>query len=97
MKKIAQIIGMACVIALASCTNSKVESINTTDTVVTQIEVPVETEKSSTTTSTTTTRTNDDGTSVEIDQNGIVVGSKDGNSETKVKVTTDTTRIKIKR
>jgi len=95
MKKIAQIIGMACVIALASCTNSKVESTNTTDTVVTQIEVPVETEKSSTTT--TTTRTNDDGTTVEIDQNGIVVGSKDGNSETKVKVTTDTTRIKIKR
>jgi hypothetical protein len=97
MKKIGLIIGMACFIALASCSNSKVESTDTTDTVVSEVEVPVETENSSSTTTTTTTRTNDDGTTVEVDQNGIVVGSKDGNSETKVKVTTDSTRVKIKR
>lgn len=97
MKKIGLIIGMAAFIALASCSNSKETSTDTTDTIIQEVEVPVETEKSSTTTTTTTTRTNDDGTTVEVDQNGIVIGSKDGKSETKVKITTDTARIKIKR
>jgi len=80
-------------VILTSCANSKDETTSETDTVVQTVEVPVETEKSSS----TTTTTNEDGTTIEVDENGVSIGDKDGKSETKVKVTTDSARIKIKR
>ena len=85
--------GIASMVILTSCANSKDETTSETDTVVQTVEVPVETEKSSS----TTTTTNEDGTTIEVDENGVSIGDKDGKSETKVKVTTDSARIKIKR
>jgi len=96
MKKIGMLFGIASIIVLTSCGNAKDETASDKDTTVVQtIEVPVETEK--TTTTTTTTTTNDDGTTVEVDENGVTYGNKDGKTETKVKVTTDSAKIKIKR
>lgn len=96
MKKIGILIGMASIVVLASCSNAKNESESQNDTIVETVEVPVETENSTTTTTkTTTTKTNDDGTTIEVDENGVAVGSQNGGNVTKVKVTTDSTKIKI--
>jgi hypothetical protein len=96
MKKIGILIGMASIVVLASCSNAKNESETQIDTIVETVEVPVETENSTTTTTkTTTTKTNDDGTTIEVDENGVAIGSQSGGNVTKVKVTTDSTKIKI--
>ncbi|MFM9946159.1 MAG: hypothetical protein ACKVQB_13095 [Bacteroidia bacterium] len=97
MKKIGILFGIASIVILTSCSNAKTESEQANDTIVETVEVPVETEKSSTTTTTTTTQKNDDGTEIEVDENGVVLSNKAGGSSTRVKVTTDSTKIKIRR
>jgi len=66
---------------MVACTTAEEESV---------------TEKSTTSTTTITTTTNDDGTIINVDKDGFEIGKKDGGSETKVKVTTDSVRIKMK-
>lgn len=88
MKNLGLIIGLSSIMVLASCSNSNNETAD---------EVPTESSTSSSTTTTTTTRTNDDGTTIQVDRDGFEVGKKDGSSETQVKVTTDSTKIRIKK
>ncbi|MDP2176658.1 MAG: hypothetical protein Q8K70_12180 [Bacteroidota bacterium] len=91
IKNIKLLIGIVSMAMATACNNSGTE--NQTET----MQEPTEMETEKTTTTTTTTQTNDDGTTIEIDQNGVSYGKKDGNNETTVKITNDTTNFKIKR
>ena len=96
MIKIEKLIGIMSLVALASCSQSADTKESDKDTLVQTVEVLVEKENSTTTTTkTTTTKTNDDGTTIEVDENGVAIGSQNGGNTTKVKVTTDSTKIKI--
>lgn len=97
MKKIGMLIGIASIVVFAACNNTKEESSSDNDTIIQEVEVPVETEQTTTRTTTTTTKTNDDGTTIEVDQNGVILGNKNGGDETNVKITTDSTKLKIRR
>jgi ABC-type glycerol-3-phosphate transport system substrate-binding protein len=86
MKKLGILIGLSSILALTSCSNSTTETSPEDATM----------ESHSTTTTTTTTKTNDDGTIINVDKDGFEIGKKDGSTETKVKVSTDSVRIKLK-
>lgn len=88
MKNLGLLIGLSSIMVLASCSNSNNETAD---------EVPTESSTSSSTTTTTTTRTNDDGTTIQVDKDGFEVGTREGTSQTEVKVTTDSAKIKVNR
>jgi len=86
MRKLGIFIGITSLMMTTACNNAKNEP-------ETQTDAPEVTR----TTTTTTTRTNDNGTTIEIDEKDVSYGNKDGLNVTKVKVTTDSTKFKIKR
>ena len=88
MRKLSTVLGVVTLLALASCSSSDKKVDPKTEGT---------TEESSTTTTTTTTTKSKDETNIELDANGLEIGKKDGNSETNIKISTDSSKLKIKR
>jgi biopolymer transport protein ExbD len=86
MKKIGILSGIVSLMMVTACNNSKNEP-------ETQTDAPEVTK----TTTTSTTKTNDNGTTIEVDEKGVSYGNRDGVNETTVKITTDSTKFKLKR
>lgn len=86
MKKLSTLLGIATLMMATACNNSKNEPEN-------QTVAPTVTNTSTT----TTTKTNEDGTTVEVDEKGVSFENKDGIKETNVRITTDSSKFKIKR
>jgi hypothetical protein len=91
IKNIKFLCGIVLFAMATACNNSA------TETQTESVQEPTETSTEKTTTTTTTTKTDENGTTIEVDQNGVSFGKKDGEKETTVKITNDSTKFKIKR
>ncbi len=89
MKKVILLLSMCSLMVFSCGKKEEKETIIEKETVV----VPGETE----TVTPPPAETNPDGTSVEVGKNGISVSTKDGNNNTKVTLSKDTTRVNIKK
>jgi starvation-inducible outer membrane lipoprotein len=104
MKKINFFAGLAFMVMISAC-STKTETITETETTTptqTKTESVPEPEpakiqsKETTTTTTISTKKDENGTTLEVDQNGVSFGKKDGEKETSIKVSNDSTKIQLK-
>jgi ABC-type enterochelin transport system substrate-binding protein len=86
MKNLGKLIALSMVVLMTACTQTATEKAPE--------ENGVETER--TTTTTTTIKTNTDGTTINVDKDGFEVGNTSGSSETQVKMSKDSVRIKLR-
>ncbi len=102
MKKLNLFVGLAFVVMISAC-STKTETISETET-TTQPQTKTESapapaeirSKETSTTTTITTKKDENGTTLEVDENGVSFGKKDGDKETSVQVSNDSTKFKVK-
>lgn len=94
MKQLKVLLAVIVAVSWFACKNNKEKETRNPDTIIIK-ETEVQKDKTETKPSTETKK--EDGTTIHMDDDGVSIENKDGNKETDVKVSKDSSRIIIKR
>lgn len=96
MKKLTLLCTVIAVLGLAACEKKAEKTTETPIETTTPAETPEAGTPAPATPGTPAAKTNPDGTTIDVGNDGVSVGTKKGDNETNVKVSKDSARIQIK-